>query len=180
MMGPQPPDPSWPRYSASPFPAYRYVPGKTPHPRRNPLGHSFGLPEPRPLACPPEAWARSEDYRYGIDLYNFAFWWECHEVFEGLWHAAGRKTEQGNFFQALIQLAAANLKKSLGADGSAAKLARSGLERLAETPRFYMGADVGAFAADVRNHFAGSRSTPALVRLDRSPCSLIDIPIDLG
>ena len=53
------------------------------------------------------------DYLYAIDLYNYAYWWECHEVLEGLWRA-GQTTKQGNFFRALIQLAAANLKRSLG------------------------------------------------------------------
>lgn len=106
---PAPANADWPRYSSSPFPAYRFVPGNSPHPRRNPQGHSFGCPEPSPTPCRPEEWAQSEDYRFGIDLYNFAYWWECHEVFEGFWHAVGRKTEQGLFFQALIQLTAENL-----------------------------------------------------------------------
>ncbi len=32
---PLPPDPSWPRYSTGAFPAYRYIPGRSPHPRRD-------------------------------------------------------------------------------------------------------------------------------------------------
>ena len=44
----------------------------------------------------------SEDYLYGIDLYNWTYWWEAHEVFEAFWHAYGRRTPAGNFFQALI------------------------------------------------------------------------------
>ena len=67
--------------------------------------------EPRPRAFPQDEWSASEDYLYAIDLYNFAYWWESHEIFEGLWHACGRRTQAGNFFQALIQLAAANLKQ---------------------------------------------------------------------
>ena len=62
----------------------------------------------------PRAMEGADEYLYGIDLYNYAYWWECHEVLERLWHAAGRKTEQANFFRALIQLAAANLKHFLG------------------------------------------------------------------
>ena len=40
----------WPRYSRRLLPTYRFLPGLTPHPRHNPLGHSFGQPEslPRP------------------------------------------------------------------------------------------------------------------------------------
>ncbi len=91
-------------------------------------------------------WQTSEEYLFGIDLYNYAYWWECHEVFEGLWHATGHGTEQGNFFQALIQLAAANLKRFLGNEQAAQKLARSGLVRLQHLPQRYMGIDVRALA----------------------------------
>jgi hypothetical protein len=54
----------------------------------------------------------------------------------------GHDTEQGNFFQALIQLAAANLKRFLGNEHAAQKLARSGLARLRKVPAIYMGLDV--------------------------------------
>ena len=142
MIEPHPPDPALPRYSTRPFPSYRFVPGKSPHPRRDPKGHSYGQTEPKLPAFPPEEWERSDDYLYGIDLYNYAYWWECHEVFEGLWHAAGHNTEQRNFFQALIQLAAANLKRFLGNEQAAQKLARSGRTRLRKVPPIYMGLDV--------------------------------------
>ena len=92
---PQPPDPSWPRYSTRPFPSSRFVPGKTPHPRRDPRGHSYEQPEPKQAEFAPAEWQQSEEYLYGIDLYNYAYWWECHEVFEGLWHTVGHGTEQG-------------------------------------------------------------------------------------
>jgi len=155
VIEPQPPDPTWPRYSTRSFPSYRFLPGNNPHPRRNPLGHSYGQPEPKLLAFPQEHWQQSEDYLYGIDLYNYAYWWECHEVFEGLWHAAGHGTEQGNFFQALIQLTAANLKQFLGHQQAAQKLARSGLVRLQQLPQLYMGIDVIALAEQY-----GTLSTP--------------------
>lgn len=64
----------------------------------------------------------SEEYLYGIDLYNGTYWWEAHEVFEGFWHAYGRSTPAGNFFQALIQCAAANLKRELGMNRPPANL----------------------------------------------------------
>jgi hypothetical protein len=162
---PRPPDPNWPRYSTRLFPPYRFLPGKNPHPRREPRRHSYGQPEPKPPAFPPEDWEKSEDYLYGIDLYNFAYWWECHEVFEGLWHAVGHKTQQGNFFQALIQLAAANLKRFLGNATAAHNLARSGLTRLQKIPLIYMGVDVAALAKDVETRFLTSRIQQAMIRL---------------
>ena len=147
MIEPEPPDLTWPRYSTRPFPLYRFVPSQTPHPRRDPSGHSYGQSEPKPAPFPAALWQTSEDYLYGIDLYNFAFWWEAHEIFEGLWHAVGHKTEQGIFFRALIQLAAANLKRFLGNERAMHNLLQSGTRRFSGLPDFYMGIDV----ADLRN-----------------------------
>ena len=141
------------------------MPGQTAHPRRHVRGHSYGLPEPRPPAFAPAAWRESEWYRYGVDLYNFGYWWECHEVFEGLWHAVGHETEQGQCFQGLIQVAAANLKRFQGNEGAAEALFRRGLARLAQVPSPYMGIAVRAFERDVQGYVSGSRKTPALIRL---------------
>ncbi len=156
MTEPHPSDTSRPRYSVHLFPVYRFVPGKNPHPRRDPRGHSYGKPEPTPSAFQPEDWRQSDDYLHGIDLYNFAYWWECHEIFEGHWHAVGRDTEQGNFFQALIQFAAANLKHFTGNHQAAEKLLTSGIIRLQKTPRFYMGIDVADLNENLRRHVADS------------------------
>jgi len=162
---PPPADPTWPRYAVRPFPSYHFVPGKNPHPRSEPRGHSYGKPEPKPSAFQPEDWHHSEEYLYGIDLYNYAYWWECHEVFEGLWHAGGRNTEQGNFFQALIQLAAANLKLFTGNHQAAEKLLTSGMIRLQKIPRFYMGIDVAGLNENLRRHVADSDFRAPLIRL---------------
>ncbi len=139
----------WPRYSTTALPTYRFLPGLTPHPRRDPQGHSFGRPEPCPLPFAHEAWSASEEYLYAVDLYNFAYWWESHEVFEGLWHACGPKTTAGNFFQALIQFAAANLKRALGNEAAAQNLAGNGLRRLRNSPAHYMGLDTETFAEHI-------------------------------
>ncbi len=162
---PEPPDPNWPRYSRHPFPAYRFLPGLTPHPRRNPLGHSYGQPEPKPTPFPADRWQESEDYLYGIDLYNFAYWWECHEVFEGLWHAVGRESEQGNFFQALIQLAAGNLKYFLGNQAAAHNLYRSGIMRLQNVPPSYLGIDVVRLTKELQAHLLSPRQHSPLIAL---------------
>lgn len=161
-----------PRYSARAFPAYCFVPGQTPHPRRHPQGHSFGLAEPRPLRFNQDEWSASEDYLYAVDLYNFAYWWESHEVFEGLWHAFGRKTQEGIFFQALIQFAAANLKYVLGKEAATANLSQRGLERLQKVPPHYMGIDLAAFADSVRRWLDTHRYPYVPIQLDISAHSL--------
>jgi uncharacterized protein len=132
------------RYSSQAFPPYAFIPGKHPHPRRDPKGHSYGRPEPAPPAFGPEDWRKSEDYRYALDLYNFGYWWECHEVFEGLWKAVGPKTEQGSCFQALIDLAAGNLKQRMDKTSPATNLWNSSLARLEKLPSPYLGLDLRA------------------------------------
>ncbi len=107
---PEPFDTNWQRYCLQkPFPPYRHIPGVTPHPIRDPLGHSYGMEEEHdaePLS--PEHWRQNEDYLYGVDLYNFAYWWEAHEAWEGLWHQA--EDTYRLFLQGLIQVSASLIK----------------------------------------------------------------------
>ena len=106
---PQPFDSDKIRYCPQrPFPPYRHVPGVTPHPIRDPEGHSYGLEDDDSPVSLPANWRQTEDYLYGVDLYNFAYWWEAHEAWEGLWN----KTEDDCrlFLQGLIQISAALIK----------------------------------------------------------------------
>ena len=162
---PAPPDASWPRYSSRPFPPYTHVPGTTPHPRRDPQGHSHGLPEPHLPPWAPADWRANAEYLYGIDCHNFARWWECHEALEALWHAAGRTTPPAQFLQGIIQVAAGNLQRFLGHDATGRGLAEKGLERMKGVPNLFMGVDIAAFDRDVRAYFDERRDSPALIRL---------------
>ncbi len=93
-----------------PFPPYSYVTGQFPHPIRDPQGHSFGVAAER---CPkPDAdrWFECRPYLYGLDLFNFGYYWEAHETWEQIWHAAGRSGPLADFIKGLIKLAAAGVK----------------------------------------------------------------------
>ncbi len=107
---PEPFNINWDRYCPQvSFPPYRHLPGVTPHPLRDPRGHSYGMEdekEDNPL--PPEMWQRNEAYLYGVDLYNFSYWWEAHEAWEGLWHQA--EGTYRLFLQGLIQVSASLIK----------------------------------------------------------------------
>ncbi len=96
------------------WPAYAFVPGVDPHPIRDPRGHSFGAPEP--------AWSDERAVRVGVDRYHAGYLWEAHEAWEQVWKrtAAGARRE---FLRALIQLAAALLKRRMGDERGVAKLA---------------------------------------------------------
>jgi predicted metal-dependent hydrolase len=97
-----------------PFPRYAYVPGRSPHPVSEPAGHSFNVPRPRPAPPDPDDWAACRPYLVGIDLFNHGYYWEAHEVWEGLWHACGRTGVTADFLKGLIRLAAAGVKAREG------------------------------------------------------------------
>ncbi|MGH8470086.1 MAG: DUF309 domain-containing protein [Gammaproteobacteria bacterium] len=99
-----------------PLPPYAYVRGHYPHPTRDRAGHSFGN-APKFWAQPaPDRWEACRPYLYGIDLFNHGYFWEAHEVWEGLWHASGRKGRTADFLKGLIALAAARLKLREGVE----------------------------------------------------------------
>lgn len=95
------------------FPPYTYVPGETPHPLSHPRGHRFGVAAERCNASP-EPWYRCDEYLHGIDLFNHGYYWEAHEAWEAVWHAAGRSGSFADFLKGLIKLAAAGVKTRVG------------------------------------------------------------------
>jgi len=154
-----------PRYSDLPLPPYRYVAGSTPHPTRDPGGHSFGVERGTQPAFDPESWRSSQQYLRGVDLFNHAFWWEAHEALEDCWRAVGRRSETGLFLQGLIQIAAAHWKRRAGSKTAAARLCRTGVSKLRKTSGVRLGIDAAAFAAQVDACFASARATPARILL---------------
>ncbi|RUZ71394.1 DUF309 domain-containing protein [Mesorhizobium sp. M7A.F.Ca.US.006.01.1.1] len=60
-------------------------------------------------------------FRWGIDLFNHGYYWEAHEAWEPLWHAAKRSAQHRLFFKGLILLAAAGVKIREGKRVAAAR-----------------------------------------------------------
>jgi hypothetical protein len=124
------------------LPPYSYVPGLWPHPFSDPAGHHFAIGEPTPLDgegcdCLP--------YRAGIDLFNLGYYWEAHEAWERLWHAAGRQGSLADFFKALIQLAVVGVKfRESRPDGVRTHAARAAelFASLETVKRIWWGLDV--------------------------------------
>lgn len=151
------------RHTTRPFPPYRHRPGETLHPRRDPAGHSHRQPEPAVARFAPRAWARSGDYLRGVDLFNHGYYWESHEIFEALWKAFGRGTPEGRFFQGLVQIAAAHLKRAQGQERGARALARRGTANLGALSGRRFGLEVDRLAAATRRCFEeGGGVTPRL------------------
>ncbi|WP_312037309.1 DUF309 domain-containing protein [Mesorhizobium caraganae] len=108
------------------FPSYAYLPGKHPHPVRDPLGHSYQS-DPVTVVAVEEALS-SHAFRWGIDLFNHGYYWEAHEAWEPLWHAAKQSAQHRQFFKGLILLAAAGVR-SAKESGSLPRAIRQGLRR---------------------------------------------------
>jgi len=156
---------SLPRFAPGrPFPAYAFLPGRDPHPTRDPRGHSYREePEPAAIYLEPDSWRENEDYLFGVDLYNHGYLWEAHEAWEGLWHEAKHDRDQAEFLQGLIQCAAASLKIPMEQPRGLERLSEAGTSRLLSVARSspsYMGLDVLDFVAAFRA-FAGSNPVDA-------------------
>lgn len=155
------------RYCTRPFPSYRFVPGKAPHPTRDPEGHSYGRDEPPVADFGEHNWLKTGAYLYGVDLFNHGYWWEAHESWEARWVAAGRRTEIGLFVQGLIQVSVACLKRHQGFIDVGRAMAQEGLEKLSRNPRG-LGIVIQDFKTEVEAYFFGDRSEPPVIRLDVS------------
>lgn len=134
------------RYTAIAFPAYRHRLGETPHPTRDPQGHSHGreLVPAADIVHPIAAnWRHCEPYLYGCDLYNHGYWWEAHEAWEYLWHEAEPKREAAvrHLLKGMIQSAACALKLEQGK--------RAGVERLTQRVTAYLDAAGQSASSDV-------------------------------
>lgn len=101
------------------LPPYTHIPGVTPHPIRDPAGHSYA--EPRSLADILKVTPSSDDltlhnlsaqseFSWAVKLFNAGYYWEAHEAWESLWHRAGRSGLTADYLKGLIKLAAAGVK----------------------------------------------------------------------
>lgn len=170
-LTPPPAPPS--RRSRLVLPAYRHVPGLTPHPVTHPEGHSYGVRE-APVELGerrlPRDWRRLEEYLHGVDLFNRAYLWESHEAWEGVWHAVRDDRLVADYLQGLIQAAAALLQHHLGHRRGARNLLRKSDANLAAARRWtqerserrFMGVDLVAWWDELERHLDGGGPYPYL------------------
>ena len=97
-----------------------------------------------------------------MDLYNFAYWWEAHESWEGLWHHA--EGDYRLFLQGLIQISAALIKHHMRMPRPARTLSTAGSDKLREvllnlkpSTETYMGIDLIEFLSRINEVFAPFR-----------------------
>lgn len=68
----------------------------------------------------------------GADLFDAGFWWEAHEVWEGVWVGLPKGTAERGLLQALVQAAAYQIKVRDGLPDAAERLRQRALGRLDE------------------------------------------------
>lgn len=165
----EPPAGAPPRLSRRDLPPYSYVPRVTPHPVTDPAGHSFGVrDQPVELGARslPQDWPEVEEYLYGIDLFNAAYFWEAHESWEAVWHAVGRDSVTGRFLQGLIQAAAALLQHHCERRRGARNLLERSLRNFEAVHQWldsrqrsrYMGVDLAAWEEALEAYLSGESS----------------------
>jgi len=76
----------------------------------------------------PTSWRDCTPYLHGLDLFNFGYYWEAHEAWEAVWHAAGRGGQVADFLKGLIKLAAAGVKAREGRSEGVIRHARRAQE----------------------------------------------------
>lgn len=99
--------PTWP------FPAYRFLPGRHPHPERE-GGYRYGRAPLQPEKIDEQYPEKNEHFCFALDLFNHRYFWESHVYFEALWNAESRQGDVATLLKVLIKLAAAEVKFELG------------------------------------------------------------------
>ena len=127
------------------LPPYTYTPGVTPHPIRDPAGHSHGFPA-HDVVVDAASVDRCCEFRRGIELFQHGFYWEAHEAWEAVWHALARTGPAADFLKGLIKLAAAGVKAREGNSDGVQRHARRAVELLSSAKR--LSPDIAVFTDD--------------------------------
>ncbi|MER8480813.1 MULTISPECIES: DUF309 domain-containing protein [unclassified Mesorhizobium] len=109
----------------------------------------------------------SNGFRWGIDLFNHGYYWEAHEAWEPLWHAAKQSTQHRLLFKGLILLAAAGVKIREGKPVAAARHAARAaalFRRVAPLPSRPFEAALGMTPAALAVHAEAATTFPAVLR----------------
>jgi predicted metal-dependent hydrolase len=103
------------------------------------------VPAP-PALIDGDNWRASRDYLFGCDLFNHGYYWEAHEVWEGLWHVCDRRGAAADALKALIKLAAAGVKAREGRTAGVARHAARAAELFGQVRKTtgpkYLGLDL--------------------------------------
>ena len=144
------------RYTHIEFPSYRFIPGENLIPSENPLWHFYGKKKIDAGHFAPDDWSKSEQYLFGIDLFNYAYWWEAHEFFESLWRIVPQGQASRDLLQGLIKISGAFLKWHSRNHDGLEYLYIGGIKhflKVGEEHPVYMGLNVVEYIQRLQEHF---------------------------
>ncbi len=138
------------------LPDYTFIPGSgTPHPVRDPQGHSYGQKRTSPKSLTDENWRDNRAFLMGIDYFNMGYYWEAQDEWERLIKSSGSDSVIGRFLKGLVKMAAAGVKVREGSIHGVRRHAASAGEVFADVAAevdrdFFCGLEFTAlqFAAD--------------------------------
>jgi ribosomal protein S18 acetylase RimI-like enzyme len=153
----------------------RYLPER-PLPERAFLPGRGRRPTPPALPIfprPADEWWQCPDFLYAVDLFNAGFYWEAHEMWEGMWRQRQDDRAQRELLQGLLQCAAFAVHARRGCPAQASDLLARALAHLASaganSPSPFMGIDVSVFSAAFASFAAaaagGERCLPPRLEL---------------
>jgi hypothetical protein len=111
------------------LPRWAHMPGETRDADHETLATALALVPARFEGFVP---ARHPALRYGLELNDAKYFWECHEILEAVWAAAPQGGRARILLRACIQIANANLKLRMQKFNAAARLFSEALSELNE------------------------------------------------
>jgi hypothetical protein len=157
------------------LPPYAYLPGKNPHPVRDPTGHGY---QALPVAA--EAPLGSDAFLWGLDLFNHGYYWEAHEAWEGLWQVAGSRRPDAHALEGLDPIVSCWGQDSRAQSAAAARHAMRAAALLRQLmnvrDRTFEGA-LGMSPAALAEYAEAAPSIPAELRSPDS-LNLCSIPME--
>ena len=135
------------------LPPFRYVPGLYTHPSRS-VGQHLGID--KHLVTPQKNWKDDTAWLYGLDLFNFRFYWESHEVWEEPWKMLPNDDPYRIFLQGMIKASASILKRHMGHHRPADLLWASAQDLLDTDAEVFRGVVVDDLVGKVKRfHYSG-------------------------
>ena len=136
------------------LPPYRYVPGLHTHPGRS-EGNHIGIDKHD--IGEQKKWQEDLSWMYGLDLFNYRYYWESHEVWEEPWKILQNDDPYRRFLQGMIKTSASILKRHMGHHRPANLLWSSAQTLLHSETEYFRGINVKKLLADVADFHRSGR-----------------------
>ncbi|MGL1935565.1 MAG: DUF309 domain-containing protein [Fibrobacterales bacterium] len=162
------------RYTTTPFPPKYDDHRIEPHPeiKRAIKAIDESLGEPTALTNEDFDWRQNKHYLYGVDLFNAGYYWETHELIEGLWRLEARGSQTYDGLKGLIQLAISTLKHDRGEVKGRDMLLINGTNYLLESDMSRFGIDKDSLIDAAQKYQIGEANRPQIVLQDMIKYSL--------